>query len=114
MTVEQLVAFIKSEPNNVEFSTVIEVIDQEFEFTPTQFQNGEITNGAGENNGSCKILSFAQRVGLSQQDTLACFGQFYRHDVLDHPDNTDHQNIRNFIRFGWQGVRFSGNALKAK
>ncbi|MFX3889306.1 HopJ type III effector protein, partial [Streptococcus suis] len=33
---------------------------------------------------------------------------------LENPDNDDHQNIRNFIRFGWAGVKFSGQALSAK
>jgi hypothetical protein len=45
---------------------------------------------------------------------LNCFGEYYRTDVLQHPDAIDHQNIRNFIRFGWDGVRFDGAALTLK
>jgi hypothetical protein len=34
--------------------------------------------------------------------------------VLKHPEATDHQNIRNFMKTGWEGIRFEGEALKAK
>ncbi|MGV2481618.1 UNVERIFIED_CONTAM: HopJ type III effector protein, partial [Salmonella enterica subsp. enterica serovar Weltevreden] len=29
-----------------------------------------------------------------------------------HPDATDHQNIRHFMRSGWAGIAFEGEALK--
>jgi hypothetical protein len=112
MNKAQLVSDIQSAPNEVEFSSVIEVIDNEYEFTPTRFQNGELVNEAKQNNGSCKIFAFAKLTGLTEQQTLACFGDFYRKDVLEHPDNTDHQNIRNFMKFGWEGIKFDGEALK--
>jgi hypothetical protein len=35
-------------------------------------------------------------------------------DVLKNPNGTDHQNIRNFIEFGWDGISFDGEALKKK
>jgi hypothetical protein len=42
------------------------------------------------------------------------WGQYYR-DVLATPDGTDHQNIRNFMKTGWEGVDFSnGIALTKK
>lgn len=110
----RLIAKIKSNPNEIEFSDVIEVIDCEFEFTPTRFQNGDIVNEVNQNNGSCKIFSFAKLMELNEQSTLVCFGDFYRKDVLEHPDNTDHQNIRNFISYGWAGVMFDGEALKPR
>jgi hypothetical protein len=34
--------------------------------------------------------------------------------VLKHPEGTDHQNIRNFIKTGWNGIEFSGSALVRK
>ncbi len=108
----QLVAEIKSAPGEIDFSQVIEVIDSEFDFTPTRFQNGNVVSEANQNNGSCKIFAFAKIMGLDEQQTLACFGDFYRKDVLEHPENTDHQNIRNFITYGWAGVQFDGEALK--
>lgn len=42
------------------------------------------------------------------------WGQYYR-DVKASPDGTDHQNIRNFMKYGWEGVPFeNGIALTKK
>lgn len=98
----------------VEFSQTIATIDNEYDFTPTRFVNGETVNEAGSNNGSCKIFAFAKLHGLSERATLNAFGDYYRVDVLQHPANEDHQNIRNFMRYGWQGVHFEGEALQRK
>jgi hypothetical protein len=73
-----------------------------------------LLNDAGKNNGSCKLFSFARLNKLSPQQTLHCFGAYYRDDVLKHPEGTDHQNIRNFIKTGWAGIEFSGSALTPK
>jgi len=114
MEVNALVEKLINQPESVEFSEVIETIDTFYQFTPTAFVNGETMNAENQNNGSCKIFAFAKLQNLSAEHTLACFGDFYRKDVLQNPDNDDHQNIRNFMRFGWQGVKFSGDALVAK
>lgn len=98
----------------VDFSQTVQTIEQEYDFTPTRFVNGETVNEAGTNNGSCKIFAFAKLHGLSEQATLNAFGDYYRVDVLQHPEKEDHQNIRNFMRFGWQGVQFDGAALQPK
>ncbi|WP_083761723.1 HopJ type III effector protein [Psychromonas ingrahamii] len=45
---------------------------------------------------------------------LACFGHYYREDVLKHPQAKDHQNIRQFMISGWQGIDFSSQALYNK
>lgn len=37
---------------------------------------------------------------LDEDSTLACFGSYYRDDVLKFPDGTDHGNIRRFMRDG--------------
>jgi len=50
---------------------------------------------------------------LDAQQTLACFGDYYRVDVLQNPEGVDHQNIRNFMTYGWDGVAFKGEALVA-
>lgn len=110
MTVTELVAAL--DKGAVAFKDVISVIEQNYSFTPTAFKNGEWHNAAGDNNGSCKIFAFAQLNRLSESATLNAFGDFYTQDVLLHPQGDDHQNIRNFMRFGWQGVEFSGEALK--
>lgn len=101
-------------PDSIAFTDTMSVIDALYDFTPTSFRNGGLLNEAGQNNGSCKLLSFARLHNLSQRQTLYCFGDYYRKDVLDHPDGTDHQNIRNFITSGWEGVEFRGMALTPK
>lgn len=103
---------IQQNPEQIEFSETIAYIDEHYDFTPTAFKNGEVYNEANQNNGSCKIFSFAKILGLSQEQTLHLFGDFYRKDVLENPENTDHQNIRNFIKLGWEGINFEGEALK--
>ena len=95
------------------FSEVIDSIDLYYSYTPTSFTNGELTNEAGTNNGSCKVFSFAKEQNLDVSQTLFLFGEHYQ-KVLQTPTEDDHQNIRNFIKFGWEGVQFSGNALELK
>jgi len=101
-------------PENVTFNDTMNVIDAMYEFIPTPFRNGSLFNESGQNNGSCKLFSFAQQHDLSEQQTLNCFGDYYRKDVLGNLDGSDHQNIRNFIKSGWAGIEFSGKALTPK
>ncbi|MCL1666816.1 HopJ type III effector protein [Elizabethkingia ursingii] len=110
MILEQL----EQSPEAIEFNDVIAYIDNNYDFTPTEFRNGNTVNEAGQNNGSCKVFSFAKVNNLSKENTLNLFGAFYREDVLKNPEGTDHQNIRNFIEFGWDGIAFEGEALKKK
>lgn len=105
---------LRSNPESIQFSDVIAFIMQHYEYQPTRFSNGEIINEAGKNEGSCKIFAFAQLHCLSEQDTLALFGQHYRDDVLKHPSGSDHANIRNFMKHGWKGIRFEGTVLTPK
>ncbi|UOE37367.1 HopJ type III effector protein [Chryseobacterium oryzae] len=110
MILEQL----KNSSESIDFKDVIAFIDEKYDFTPTKFTNGNTVNEANQNNGSCKIFSFAQLNNLSKEETLALFGDFYRIDVLQNPKGTDHQNIRNFIESGWNGISFEGEALQLK
>lgn len=105
---------LKTSPETIDFKEVIAFIDENYSFTPTRFTNGNTVNEAGENNGSCKLFSFAKLNDLSKEETLALFGDFYRTDVLQNPDGADHQNIRNFMQFGWDGISFDGDALQQK
>lgn len=114
MLLSEFLEKLTTEAETVEFSDTMAVIDANYTFTERAFSNGEQHNAAGENSGSCKIFSFAQLNSLSEAQTLACFGTYYRDDVLGFPDATDHQNIRQFIANGWAGIRFSGNALTSK
>ncbi|ALZ76200.1 HopJ type III effector protein [Rheinheimera sp. F8] len=105
---------LSSEPDSISFQQTITLIDALYDFTPTAFQNGEQANAAGENNGSCKILAFALLHQLSEPQTLQLFGDFYRLEVLPDVKGTNHANIRNFIRTGWDGVEFHGAPLSGK
>ncbi|KDE39151.1 Type III effector HopPmaJ [Nitrincola lacisaponensis] len=112
ITPEQLVRALQQGP--VDFNAVIQCIDHYYTFTPTAFRNGALANPAGSNNGSCKILAFAQLHGLTETATLNAFGDYYTQDVLQHPQAEDHQNIRNFMQQGWTGVQFAAPALTPK
>jgi len=114
MSVDVFLKRLRETPDQIEFSETIAAIDGAYEFTPTAFTNGELRNEAGQNSGSCKLLSFAMLLGLTEAETLACFGRYYREDVLQHPQGSDHQNIRNFMRTGWAGVAFDGQALRPR
>ncbi|CAM1361492.1 HopJ type III effector protein [Tenacibaculum xiamenense] len=114
MTLEDFKAKLNSNPEQIEFSETIATIDASYDFTPTAFKNGETSNNANENNGSCKVFAFALDQKFTQEEALASFGQFYFKDVLENPEGTDHQNIRNFIKFGFDGLNFEGTALTPK
>lgn len=114
MDIEALLNALRQTPEQVYFQDTIAVIDANYAFSPTQFQNGDLTNAAGQNSGSCKIFAFAQLQQLSVTQTLHCFGNYYREDVLKNPNGDDHQNIRNFMRTGWSGIKFEGQALTAR
>lgn len=115
-----LAAFIEKVTHNVpvSFDETIAVITENYHYQPTEFCNGLneplLVNQAGTNEGSCKIFAFAQLNHLDQQQTLNLFGDYYRLDVLNDPQGAGHQNIRNFMRYGWDGIRFNGVALTAK
>lgn len=114
MTLELFLSKLNDNPENINFEDTISVIDSNYNFTPCEFTNGDLLNAADQNNGSCKIFSFAQLYKLSEEQTLNCFGDYYRKDVLEHPAADDHQNIRNFINNGWQGITFTSEALTPK
>lgn len=114
MNLQTFLQRLNDTPDSVCFNETMALIDTLYDFTPTAFTNGEARNEAGQNNGSCKLFSFARMHGLTPQQTLTCFGDYYRKDVLGNPDGTDHQNIRNFMKQGWEGIRFEGEALKPK
>ncbi|MCP5162307.1 MAG: HopJ type III effector protein [Hahellaceae bacterium] len=113
----ELITRLRTHPDEVEFTEVMATINAHYTYTPTRFCNGAgddlVVNEAGTNEGSCRIFAFARLNQLSAAETLACFGAYYREDVLKHPDATDHANIRTFIRHGWTGIRFDGEALHA-
>ncbi len=105
---------LKESPETIQFADTTAVIEALYQATPCAFQNGDLYNSAEQNQGSCKLLAFAKLHNLSQEETLQCFGDFYRIDVLQNPNNDNHQNIRNFMRSGWDGISFTGTPLQAR
>ncbi len=51
---------------------------------------------------------------LSVEQTLHCFGKYYREEVLNDPDGESHQNIRQFIKNGYTGISFEREVLYAE
>ncbi len=118
MNTKELLNLIQTSPAEVEFDKVMEVIENDYDYTATQFYNGlgdeEVVNEAGTNEGSCKIFAFADINDLNESQTLSCFGKYYRQDVLMNLAGTDHANIRNFMKFGWEGIHFDNPPLALK
>ncbi len=114
MNIANFLEKLKQEPKNIAFSETIDTIEANYNFTPTAFQNGNTHNAAGTNSGSCKLFAFAQIQQLTKEETLACFGSYYFDEVLGDPEGTNHQNIRNFMVTGWDGIQFEGMALDFK
>ena len=109
--IDTLLTLLKE--NSIPFSKVIEFIETHYQHKPTAFKNGEAYNEATQNQGSAKVFSFAKLHDLSADDTLYLFAEHYQ-SVLAHPDAADHQNIRQFMLYGWPGIVFEGEALVAK
>lgn len=114
MSIASFLEKLKQTPNAITFTETIAVIEKNYDFTPTTFDNGTQHNATGENSGSCKLFAFAKLQNLSQAETLACFGAYFFEEVLGDPEGTNHQNIRNFMKTGWDGIRFEGEALTLK
>ena len=110
-TLEQLLDDLRL--NKILFSDFMSIFEQNYEHTPTAFSNGTIVNQATENQGSAKVFSFGQLNNLTKEDTLCLFGEHYD-AVLNNPLGDDHQNIRQFMENGWQGISFHGQALRKK
>lgn len=66
-----------------------------------------------QNQGSARVFAFAQLNNLNKEETLQLFAEHYQ-SVLNNQEGTDHQNIRQFMKHGWEGIVFEGEALVAK
>ncbi|MDN3665003.1 HopJ type III effector protein [Algibacter miyuki] len=114
MTKDNFKNKLRNTPNEIEFSETMSIIENYYDFTPTAFKNGVLENAAGENSGSCKLFAFAKTEGFTKEETLACFGSYYFEDVLKAPNGDGHQNIRNFMQTGFDGLTFEGTPLTIK
>jgi hypothetical protein len=114
LSLESFIAHVKS-GQPVAFRDTLDAIAAHYDYRPTRFSNGlgddALLNEPGQNEGSCKIFAFARLHGLSEPDTLALFGEYYRDEVLPDPSGQGHRNIRNFMKYGWKGIAFEGEAL---
>ena len=110
-SVQQLVE--QAQNQSIVFADVLAFIEQRYQHQPTAFKNGANQNQSTENQGSAKVFYFAQLNGLSKEQTLALFAEHYQ-AVLNTPEGTDHQNIRQFMQHGWDGIVFDGVALSER
>ena len=113
MIIQQFKTKLKVSPTEINFAETMQVIEGNYTFTPTTFTNGNIKNNAGENSGSCKLFAFAKLQKLQKEETLFCFGEHYK-NVLEDENGDSHQNIRNFMKSGFEGLSFEGDALELK
>jgi hypothetical protein len=109
MTQEEYLEILRSGAR-MKFEDLIALIDDDYNYTPAGFTNGEVENTADENQGSAKLFCFAAIHQLTQLETLHCFGQYYQ-DVLNSPESDSHGNIRNFMTYGWGGLKFESPVL---
>ena len=101
--------------NNKEanFNDVIQYIEDNYTYTASAFTNGNQENASDKNQGSAKVFAFAKLNNFSKDDTLKLFAEHYA-AVLENPNGTDHNNIRQFLENGWDGVKFENEVLVAK
>lgn len=112
MTQEEYLEQLKSGAI-VDFEELITLIDDNYQHTPAAFTNGDLENNSDENQSSAKLFCFAAMHHLNALETLHCFAQHYR-AVLDDPNGDSHPNIRNFMTYGWDGLKFASPVLKNK
>ena len=99
--------------NEIIFADVLAFIDDNYNYTPTAFTNGNQENAIDQNQGSAKVLAFAKLNDYTENDTLKLFAEHYK-AVIKTPNGTDHNNIRQFIQNGWNGVSFENDVLTKK
>jgi hypothetical protein len=98
---------------NMDFADLITLIDEHYTFSPVAFSNGDLHNAQGENSASAKVFCFSAIHQLTPLETLHCFGEHYQ-TVLNNPQGDSHQNIRNFMVYGWTGLKFNSPVLSPK
>jgi len=65
LTISELISRLNAKDESVDFSDVMQVVSQHYNYKESHFTNGELTNQAGTNEGSCKIFAFAKIHNLS-------------------------------------------------
>ena len=117
MNLETFLQKIKNQ-QPISFDETMTIIAENYHYQPAEFSNGigedKLISPVGTNQGSCKIFALGLLHQLTVEQTLNLFGDYYHIDVLNNPNGTDHQNIRNFIKYGWDGICFQNAALLLK
>lgn len=103
----------KLNQNEANFADVIAYIEENYNYTASAFVNGNQENAIDQNQGSAKVFAFANLNNLSKEDTLKLFAEHYE-AVLATPEGTDHNNIRQFIKNGWERLKFKNEVLTKK
>ena len=101
------------ETDTHQFATTLAFINQWFDFTPSAFRNGKVSNTIEQNQGSCRVLSMALLLGLTANQALKCFGEHYR-DVVGTPGVDNHHNLRRLQKEGLVDIHFDHPPLRRK
>jgi hypothetical protein len=67
--------------------------NENYNYTPASFINGDLQNTATENQGSAKLFCFGVIHQLTKLEVLHCFGEHYQ-GVLNDPEGDSHQNSK--------------------
>ena len=102
-----------AQTGDCKFSDFIAMLDSCYTAKPISFKNGDLMNNLGENAATAKLLSFAALADLSDDETVLLWCEHYR-SVAETPQDTDHQNIRNFMKYGMAGVDMEEVCLTRK
>ncbi len=113
MKLEQLLAQLNEAPATVSLEEVLRVIDENYDFVPTEYRNGGVVIAADKTR-SCKLFAFAILNELNVEQTLNCFGAHYREDVLGSPEGSAHRVIRLFLKYGWNELKFDHFPLSVR
>lgn len=83
------------------------------EYTAVPFSCGSVDNPSDKNQASAKLLSLAQLLDLSKEETLDLWGDVWRE--VRGTEGDSHMNIREFEKGGMAAVTFpDGLALQWK
>ena len=87
------------------FADTLGFIEQRYHYQPSGFHNGPLYNSAEQNQASCRIFAMALDLGLTDEQTLACFAEHHE-SVLADPEGSGHANIRTLMQHGLAAVHF--------
>jgi len=114
----KLDAFLKKlndDPEAVTFDEALATVGEHYRLTPCGYTLAGVRFDVDQVHRSCQLYAFGILHKLSKEQTLACFGEHYREDVLKHPQGSDHQTVRLFMQVGWEGLKLdSPMPLKAR